>query len=131
MKTKVGRTSAKALIKEVIKFCKDNGISASDIVDETGYTNAARLLRGDLITLTNDNEGLLRMWLADRRAQPKTEIQLTLPFDGEPLLRVPVGLQSDTELDLMQALAFVVDHYRTKLRPDQLGRAVAWVRERC
>lgn len=137
MGTKVGRSSAKKIIKDVMKFCKGNQITGSELWHATGYSNAHRLLAGELVTVTHENEELLRLWLEEAQAKPKPvkEIQLDLNFDAgqiPPLkLMVPVGQTNDLELDLMQALAFVVDNYRTKLTPKQLGRAVGWVQERC
>lgn len=132
---KIGRPSAQKLMKEVISFCRENNITAAEVTHETGYTNSDRLLRGKLCTISNDAEILLRMWLADQRAKPRPvkEIQMDLKFDEDSsiFLSVPIARNVDLELDLMQALAFVVDHYRTKLTPAQLNRAVAWAQERC
>jgi hypothetical protein len=65
--TRTARSSARALIAEVRDFCTRHHIPPTEVDCESGYTNSARLLAGQTLNLTHENESRLRRWLESRR----------------------------------------------------------------
>lgn len=136
--TRQGRESARKLIADVQKFCSKHNITAAEIKAETGYQNSGYLLAGKLATVSVDTEERLRAWLLHRHAllAGTPVVQHTPePLDGAapaaPLtLSVPIRVVDAPELDMMQALAFVMDHFRGRLTPAADARALAWLTAR-
>lgn len=140
-----GRPSAQRLMAEIRTFCEEQGITPKMLAEATGYRNTYKLLSGSIGSLSHDNEHLLRYWLNEAKAQhargeapdppprKEKEVQFALPLEQVPaVLDVPIDRNADIELDLMQALAFVVEEFRRTKQASglQVRRAVSWLRER-
>jgi hypothetical protein len=61
------RDSARELMDEVQRYCKEREVTYYELRRQSGYQNARQLLLGVAITISEKSETALREWLEQRR----------------------------------------------------------------
>jgi hypothetical protein len=128
--TRTARSSARALIAEVRDFCARHQIPPTEVDRESGYTNSARLLAGQTLNLTHENESRLRKWLESRRFPEPADTETDPVPAPTPGLLVLTRQWDDPSLDLPLALAQVVEHFRPHVPRADITRALSVVSAR-
>ena len=107
-KVQKARPGVAGLLREVKRYCEANDVPVAQLVYETGYTNAHRLLSDDQpVYVQVETEKMLREWLHSRKHQDNAPAA----DDNDKLMLEVEILEQDEELALIYALCQVTDYF--------------------